>query len=71
MVVAIFVHEVTCDDGELITDTVRGAKRAHPLITSAVVIITAAHLLGWLHRKADPYMWVGLFFQLVKGNHDS
>ncbi|WP_131810141.1 hypothetical protein [Mycolicibacterium mucogenicum] len=61
-------HEITCDEGEYITDVFRRAKARWPVLTQIAVLVTAAHLLNYLPPQVDPYHRVGLLLSPLKGN---
>ena len=62
--VAIAVYErVVRDDADLISNRVAAYKRHHPVLTVAVVWITAAHLLEVLNPAVDPYHQAVKYFR--------
>ena len=53
---AIAAYEkLVADDADLISSRVEAYKHRRPLLTSAVVLITAGHLLGYIAPAVDPY----------------
>jgi hypothetical protein len=62
--VAIAVYErVIADDADLISSRVAAYKRNHPVLTMAIVWITAAHLTELLHPSVDPYHQAVKYFR--------
>jgi hypothetical protein len=57
--VGVFAYELMARDGELLSHQVDRWLESHPVITYAVVSVTAAHLLNVLPQKIDP--WVLMF----------
>lgn len=51
----IVVIELVADDDEMLSHGAARYKQSHPVITTAVVCTTAAHLLSWLPPDYDPY----------------
>ena len=68
---AVVYHELSCRDGELLSEAVDRGLEKNPVPIYALVLITAAHLLNWLPTKVDPYHRLGLFFKNLKGNYDT
>lgn len=65
--VAIAVYEKTvADDEDLVSYRVAAYKRSHPLLTHAVVLLTAGHLLEFLHPRYDPYHWAMRYVRASK-----
>lgn len=64
---AVVYHELSCRDGELLSEAVDRGLEKNPVPIYALVLITAAHLLNWLPPQADPYHRLGLFFKKLKG----
>lgn len=56
--VAVLAYEVVARDDELLSHQVDRWLEAHPVLTSAAVTVTAAHLLNVLPTKADPWVWL-------------
>ena len=55
-VIAIGLYEkYVADDADLISSRVAHYKRHHPIVTVAVVLITAGHLIELLPLEVDPY----------------
>jgi len=62
--VAIAVYErVIADDADLISSRVAAYKQHHPVLTLAIVWITAAHLTELLHPSVDPYHQAVKYFR--------
>lgn len=62
--VAICVYERKVrDDADLISSRVEAYKQRRPLLTSAVVLITAGHLLGYITPELDPYHRAVVWFR--------
>lgn len=51
----VVVAEVTAGPDEMLSHGAARYKAAHPVLTTAVVLTTAAHLLEWLPDGVDPY----------------
>ena len=51
----IVVYELTCDDGELLSHGASRYRAAHPVLTTSVVVVTAAHLLELIPDRVDPF----------------
>lgn len=64
---AVVYHELSCKEGELLSEAVDRGLEKNPLPIYALVLVTAAHLLNWLPPKVDPFRWVGLLFKKMKG----
>lgn len=60
---ALIGYELVVDYDELISVAVARYKQTRPMLTTAVVIVTAAHLLEWLPSWADPFHGFGVFLQ--------
>lgn len=61
---AIVAYEkLVKDDADLISSRVEAYKARRPILTSAVVLITAGHLLGYLAEDYDPYHRVVRWFR--------
>jgi len=58
LAVAVAAYEVLARDGELLSHQVDRWLESHPVITSAVIAVTAAHLLNILSPWADPWVWM-------------
>lgn len=62
--VAIIIYEkAVADDDDLISSRVAAYKQRHPLLTMAVVWVTAAHLLDVLPGSVDPYHQAVKYFR--------
>lgn len=64
---AVAYHELSAPNGELLSEGVDRALEDHPVLTYSLITITAAHLLNQLPPKADPYAWIFLLINKVKG----
>lgn len=53
--VGVAVYEIFARDGELLSHQVDRWLESHPIITTAVISLTAAHLLNWIPPAADPW----------------
>ena len=52
----VFVYEkLVTEDADLLSYRAAAYKQRHPILTTSVVLITAFHLLEWLHPEMDPY----------------
>jgi hypothetical protein len=51
----VVAAEVTAGPGEMLSHGAARYKAAHPVLTTSVVVVTAAHLLEWLPQNVDPY----------------
>lgn len=51
----VVAAEVTAAPDEMLSHGAARYKAAHPVLTTSVVVITAAHLLEWLSPEVDPY----------------
>lgn len=56
--IGVLVYEMLAHDGELLSHQVDRWLESHPVLTTAAITITAAHLLNVLPRKADPWVWM-------------
>lgn len=54
----VLVHELSCREGQLLSEAVDRGVVKRPLLTYLAVLTTTAHLLNWLPKKLDPYWWV-------------
>jgi hypothetical protein len=63
--VGVAAYEVLARDGELLSHQVDRWLETHPVVTTAVVTFTAAHLLNILPPKADPWVWMFAWRNLV------
>lgn len=62
--VAIAVYErVIADDADLISSRVAAYKQHHPWVTTAVVMVTALHLIEALDERIDPYHQAVKYFR--------
>lgn len=52
--IGVAVYELLARDGELLSHQVDRWLEKHPIITTAVVTVTAAHLLNLLPPRLDP-----------------
>lgn len=58
--IAVLAYEIVAPPGELLSHAVARIHDAHPWLTPAVVIVTAAHLLEWIPPAVDPFHLVGI-----------
>ena len=63
--VGVLAYELMAEDGELLSHQVDRWLEAHPVLTSAAVTITAAHLLNILPQRLDPWVWMFSWRKLV------
>lgn len=69
--IAVAYHEITCNEGQLLSEVVDRAIDKGPISRAVVflaVSVTAGHLLNLLPPKVDPYQWVYRSSQRVRGN---
>lgn len=52
----ILALEMMARDGEQLSDAADRYMRAHPWVTSTVVVVTAAHLTNLSPERIDPWM---------------
>lgn len=62
----VFAHDLTCPKGQLLSEAVDRGLEKHPVLTTAAIAVTAAHLLNRLPIQLDPFHWL---WQFTKGNH--
>lgn len=68
---AIGIYEkVVADDADLISSRVEAYKARRPILTSAVVLITAGHLLGYIDSRVDPYHRAVVWFRRNVGDQE-
>lgn len=60
----VFYHDFCCAEGELLSQGVDRGLEKHPILVTAAVGVTAAHLLNRLPNKLDPLWWV---WKVTKG----
>jgi hypothetical protein len=65
LAIGVFAYELFAKEGELLSHQVDRWLESHPVITSAVVTMTAAHLLNILPQRADPWAWMFAWRKLV------
>lgn len=53
--VIVVVEIAGADDDQMLSDATVRYKAAHPVLTTAVVLTTAAHLIHALPREIDPF----------------
>lgn len=51
----ILAYEVTCPDGELLSEGVDRALEKHPVATMLAIGVTALHLANLLPEQIDPF----------------
>lgn len=64
LAMGIVAYEVACPDGQLMSQGCHRLLETHPILTRAVIGITALHLAGTLPPKLDPFH---LGLKLLKG----
>lgn len=55
--VGVLGYELLARDGELLSHQVDRWLEKHPVLTTAAVALTAAHLLNLLPPRVDPWVW--------------
>jgi hypothetical protein len=60
---AVAAYEVTAAPNQLLSEAVDRFLIRHPVITRAVIGVTAAHLLNLLPNAVDPIHHLALFFR--------
>lgn len=63
--ICVLAYELLAKEGELLSHQVDRWLEAHPVLTSAAVTITAAHLLNILPQRLDPWVWMFSWRKLV------
>lgn len=53
--VVVAVELAGADREQMLSHATLRYQTAHPILTTSIVLTTAAHLLGWLPMAADPY----------------
>ncbi|PKQ59711.1 hypothetical protein B5566_02375 [Mycobacterium sp. MHSD3] len=56
----VALWDLLCPKGETLTAGMAEWKQRAPAVVTAVVVVTAGHLLGVWPERADPYQWVAL-----------
>jgi hypothetical protein len=51
----VVAAEATAGPNQMLSHGVVRYKAAHPVLTTAVVLTTAFHLLEWIDPEVDPY----------------
>lgn len=70
-VVAIGAYEkLVRDDADLISSRVAAYKARRPVLTTAVVLVTAGHLLEYLPAGVDPYHRAVRYFRKNVGTQE-
>lgn len=67
--IAVYEKRVT-EDEDLVSCRVAAYKRHHPILTHAVVWITAAHVLELLPGSVDPYHRAVRYFRRNVGPYE-
>lgn len=57
----VVLHELTCAEGELLSEEVDRMLDKYPLATYAFTFLTVAHLLNRLPPAIDPYRAIGIY----------
>jgi hypothetical protein len=55
--VGVAAYELLAGENELLSHQVDRWLESHPVVTTAIVGITAAHLLNFLPARVDPWVW--------------
>lgn len=55
MGLGILAYEMTCPQGELLSEGVDRALEKHPVLTASAIGVTALHLMNALPESIDPY----------------
>lgn len=63
--IGVLGYELLAHDGELLSHQVDRWLESHPIITSALVSVTAAHLLNLIPQRFDPWVWAFAWRTLV------
>lgn len=58
----VVAYELSAPRGELLSEGVDRYLESRPLLTRAVVAVTAAHLLNLLPQRVDPFYRVAALF---------
>ena len=53
----VAIYEMWAKDGELLSHQVDRWLESHPILTTTLITVTAAHLLNLLPPRADPWVW--------------
>lgn len=56
--IGVLAYELMAREGELLSHQVDRWLESHPVLTTAAITVTAAHLLNLLPTKADPWVWM-------------
>lgn len=64
----VIAHELTCAEGQLLSEEVDRALAKHPVLVYGFTLLTVAHLLNWLPNRFDPYTVFGSPLSRLKGS---
>jgi type II secretory pathway component PulF len=64
--VGVIAYELLARDGELLSHQVDRWLDRHPIITTAAIAVTSAHLLNFLPQRLDPWAWAFAWRPLVR-----
>lgn len=56
----VALWDLLCPKGETLTAGMAAWKTQAPLAVTAVVVVTAGHLLGLWPERVDPFQWVAV-----------
>lgn len=55
LVAGVIAYELKADDGELLSEAVDRYLVRRPVLTTAIIVMTAAHLANAIPERLDPY----------------
>lgn len=55
---AVVAYEALAPAEHLLTSACARSMERHPILTRAAILVTAAHLLGALPPRVDPFCWL-------------
>lgn len=58
LAVAVVAYEAAAPAEHLLTAACARSMERHPVLTRAAILVTAAHLLGVLNPRLDPFCWL-------------
>jgi len=61
----VVAYEILALDGELMSEAVDRYLEARPIVTRAIVITVAAHLLNLIPRRLDPLAQLALLWKAL------
>ena len=54
---SVLIYELLAHEGELLSHQVDRWLESHPVLTTLVITVTAAHLLNIIPSRIDPWVW--------------